>query len=58
MTCILGACVGEGDKGVAGLLTTCIVAFFSLVGSLVGSMGALFCRGCVGTFLVQCKKIF
>ena len=59
MNCTLGACMREDVRLVVGLLTTCIVGFVCsfLVGSLGGSMGALFCRGYLGTFLVQCPKI-
>ena len=59
MTCTLGDGTGEGGRGVVGLLTTCIVGFVCAfpVGLLGGSMGDLFCRGYVGTFLVQCPKI-
>ena len=57
MTCILGDCMGEGGRGVVDLLTNCIVDFFSFpVGSLGGLMGALFCWGYVGTFLVHFPK--
>ena len=59
MNCTLGACTGEDGRGVVGLMTTCIVRFVCAfpVGSLGVSMGALFRRGYVGTFLVKCPKI-
>ena len=55
ITCTLGACMGGGGRGVVCLLTTFIFGFvrYFPVGSLGGSMGALLCRGYVGTFLVQ-----
>ena len=59
MTFTLGDCAGEGGRGFVGIMTDCIVGFVfaSPVGALGGSMGDLFCRGYVGTFLVQCLKI-
>ena len=58
MTCTLGACAGEGVRGVVGLLTTCIVGFgFSFQSGLLGgTLEALFFWGYVGTFLVHCPK--
>ena len=58
MTCTLGDGTGEGGRGVVGLLTTCIVGFVCifLVGSLGGSMGALFLQGYVGKFWSSARK--
>ena len=59
MNCTLVYCRVEEGRGVVCLMTTCIIGFVCAfpVGSLVGSMGALFSWGYVGTFLVQCPKI-
>ena len=59
MTCTLGACVREGYRCGVGIMTTCIFGFgFSFPGGLLGgTLGALFSRGYVGTFLVHFPKI-
>ena len=34
----------------------CLFCFYFSVGFLGGALGALFCRGCMGTFLVHCQN--